>query len=70
MGEALSRILIVLGSVGAWTGLIIFGMGTSELVPGAQMLGIGQLLMIGGVIALVVGIVMYRATREPDRSTF
>ena len=39
MGEALSRILIMLGSVGAWTGLIIFGMGTSELVPGAQMLG-------------------------------
>jgi len=70
MGEALSRILIVLGSVGAWTGLIIFGMGTAELVPGAQMLGIGRLMLIAGVIALVVGIVMYRATREPDRSTF
>ena len=31
---------------------------------------LGQMLMLAGVIALVIGIVMYRATREPDRSTF
>jgi uncharacterized membrane protein len=65
----ISRILIAIGSVAAWTGLILLGMGTSELVPGADLMNKGLIGMVGGLIVLVVGIVIYRATREPDLST-
>ena len=65
----ISRILISIGSVAAWTGLILYGMGAAELVPGASLMDYGKIGMVGGLIALVVGMVLYRATREPDLST-
>ena len=65
----LSRILISIGAVAAWTGVILFGMGTAELIPGADLMNKGLIGTIGGLIVLVVGMVLYRATREPDLST-
>lgn len=65
----ISRILIAIGSVAAWTGVILFGMGSSELIPGADLLGKGKVGMIAGLIILVVGLVLYRSSREPDLST-
>jgi hypothetical protein len=57
--------LVVLGSVAAAVGFTVYGMGTSTLLPDAQMLIVGRILMIVGVIALAVGFVAYKAT---DRS--
>jgi hypothetical protein len=58
--------LIVLGSVGASVGLILYGMGTSTIQPDTQLIDIGKYLMIGGVVALAVGFVAFKAT-EPSR---
>ncbi|MFM9108077.1 MAG: hypothetical protein ACKOWF_15415 [Chloroflexota bacterium] len=65
----ISRILIGIGSVAAWTGLILYGMGSAELIPGPDLMSKGLIGLVGGLIALVVGIVLYRATREPDLSS-
>jgi hypothetical protein len=56
--------LIVLGAVGASVGFTIYGMGTSTLQPSMQMVDIGKYLMIGGVIALAIGFVAYKATER------
>jgi hypothetical protein len=56
--------LIVVGSVGASVGFIIYGMGTSTLQPSASMIDPGKYLMIGGVIALAVGLVAFKATER------
>ena len=60
--------LIVLGAVGASVGFIVYGMGTSTLQPDAQMINAGRFLMIGGVIALAVGFVAYKATERSGRA--
>ncbi|MFM8593664.1 MAG: hypothetical protein ACKOCK_04655 [Chloroflexota bacterium] len=65
----ISRILIALGSVAAWTGLIILGMGMSELLPGASLINIGGPMMAVGLVVLLLGVVLYRMSREPDTST-
>ena len=69
MGAELSRILISLGAVAAWTGIIILGMGMSELVASADLVSKGQIVTVAGLIAFVVGLLMYRVTREPDLSS-
>ena len=56
--------LIVLGAVGASVGFTIYGMGTSTLQPSMQIVDIGKYLMIGGVIALAIGFVAYKATER------
>ena len=56
--------LIVLGSVAAAVGFTVYGMGTSTLQPDDQMLNVGRILMIGGLIALGVGFVAYKATER------
>jgi hypothetical protein len=56
--------LVVLGAVGAAVGFILYGMGTSTLVPDDQLISTGRYLMIGGLIALVVGFVAYKATER------
>jgi hypothetical protein len=58
--------LIVLGSVGASVGFMVYGMGTSTLVPDRQLIDIGKYLTIGGIVALAVGFVAFKAT-EPSR---
>lgn len=65
----ISRILIALGSVAAWTGLIILGMGMSELLPGVSLINIGGPMMAVGLVVLLLGVVLYRMSREPDTST-
>ena len=56
--------LIVLGSVGASVGFILYGMGTSTLQPHDQLIDYGKYLMIASVIALAVGFVAYKATER------
>ncbi len=54
--------LVVLGAVGASVGLTLYGMGTSTLQPSGELINYGLILMVGGVIALAVGFVAYKAT--------
>ena len=56
--------LIVIGAVAASVGFTIYGMGTSTLQPDDQMLNVGRILMTGGVTALSVGFVAYKATER------
>lgn len=60
--------LVVLGAVGASVGFTLYGMGTSTLLPNDQLLSSGRYLMIGGLIALVVGFVAYKATERSGRT--
>jgi hypothetical protein len=60
--------LIVLGSVGSSVGFILYGMGTSTLLPDGQLIDIGKYLMIGGLVALAVGFVAFKATEPSQRA--
>jgi len=57
-----------LGAVGAAVGFVLYGMGTSTLLPDAQLINTGRLLLVGGLIALVVGFVAYKATERSGRA--
>jgi hypothetical protein len=59
--------LIVLGAVGASVGFILYGMGTSTLQTDGLLVDTGKYLFIGGLIALVIGFVAYKAT-EPSET--
>jgi hypothetical protein len=63
-----ARLLVSLGSVAAAVGLVVFGMGTSFVVSDDSLVNLGLILMIGGLIATVVGGVIYRMT-EVTNST-
>ena len=56
--------LIVLGAVAAAVGLTLFGMGSSTLQADGQLVSIGSILMVGGILGLVVGFVAYKATQR------
>jgi len=56
--------LIVLGAVAAAVGLTLFGMGSSTLQADGQLVNIGSILMVGGILGLVVGFVAYKATQR------
>lgn len=56
--------LIVLGAVAAAVGVTLFGMGSSTLQADPQLINIGGILTIGGLIALVIGFVAYKATQS------
>jgi hypothetical protein len=56
--------LIVLGAVAAAVGLTLFGMGSSTLQADGQLVNIGSILMVGGILGLVVGLVAYKATQR------
>ena len=60
--------LVVLGAVGAAVGFVLYGMGTSTLLPDEQLISSGRILMIGGLIALAVGFVAYKATERSGRA--
>lgn len=74
MGAELGRILTAGGAVAAWTGIIVLGLGMAEQVPGypyafgLSLVGLGTLVTVVGLVALVVGVFILRAA-EPDRST-
>lgn len=56
----ISRIVTALGTVVASTGLVVYGMGTSYTSPGEFETTAGLWMMILGVVATVVGLVIYR----------
>ena len=60
--------LTVLGAVAAAVGFTLYGMGTSTIVPDDQLVTYGKILMIGGLIALAVGFVAYKATERSERA--
>jgi hypothetical protein len=57
-----ARLLVAIGSVAASVGLVVFGMGTSFVSSDDSLINLGLILMIGGVIATVIGAVIYRMT--------
>lgn len=59
--------LIIVGAVAGGAGLTLFGMGTSTLTTDAQLFNIGLILMVGGVLALIVGWVAWKATTDQRR---
>ncbi|MCC7023433.1 MAG: hypothetical protein IT338_11430 [Thermomicrobiales bacterium] len=59
--------LIVFGSVGAAVGFTLYGMGTATLQPSGQIIDIGKILMVVGVIALAIGFVAWKATTRSHR---
>ena len=60
--------LIVLGAVGAAVGFMLYGMGTSTILPDDLLINSGRFLMVGGLIALAVGFVAYKATEQSGRA--
>ncbi len=56
--------LIVLGAVGSAVGFTLFGMGSSTLQADGQLVSIGSILTVGGLLALVVGLIAYKATQS------
>jgi hypothetical protein len=57
-----ARLLASFGAVAASVGLVVFGMGTAFVEPDDSLKNLGYILMVGGVIATVVGGLIYRAT--------
>ncbi|MEZ4497747.1 MAG: hypothetical protein R2845_13450 [Thermomicrobiales bacterium] len=60
----IARILVALGFPIAAVGLTIYGMGTSMAVPDSDMMDLGMIMMVGGVIAGIIGIFWYRADEK------
>ena len=60
--QEIARIVTALGAVVASSGLIIYGLGASYVSPDSFEMSIGLWMMILGVIATVVGVIMYRRT--------
>jgi uncharacterized membrane protein YfcA len=56
----ISRIIISLCSVAASVGLLLAGMATSYAKRDDDMLRLGVILMVGGIVGTAVGIVWYR----------
>jgi hypothetical protein len=57
----IARILASVGFPAAAVGFTILGMATSESVRNDDQLNLGLYLIIGGMIAGIIGLVMYRA---------
>ena len=58
----IARLLASLGAVAAAVGLVVFGMGTAFVEPDDSLINLGIILMVGGVIAAVIGGLIYRAS--------
>jgi hypothetical protein len=56
----IGRILTAAGSVAAATGVVVFAMGAAFVVPRDYEMNIGIVLMVAGVLATIVGAIMYR----------
>lgn len=66
MGGGVARWLVALGSVAAAVGLTLVGMGMSTLRPDQGLVTLGVILMIGGLVALVVGLIGDRIAGRPN----
>jgi hypothetical protein len=62
----ISRILVSLAAVTASVGLLLYGMGSSYQPKDEGLERWGLLMMVGGVIALAVGIAWYKKTEEAE----
>lgn len=60
--------LIILGAVGSSVGLTLYGMGTSTLLVDPLLVSTGRILLWGGLLALIVGFVAWKATDDPNKS--
>jgi hypothetical protein len=60
--------LIILGAVGSSVGLTLYGMGTSTLMVDPLLVSTGRILLWGGLLALIVGFVAWKATDDPNKS--
>ncbi len=60
----MSRILTAVGLPIAGAGLIVYGMGASHAIPSDSTMNIGLIMIIGGLIAGIIGIMLYRQTTE------
>ena len=58
----IARILASVGFPAAAVGFTVLGMATSYSVRDDDMFNIGLYLIIGGMIAGIIGVVMYRAS--------
>jgi hypothetical protein len=68
MGAELARVLTAAGAVAAWTGIIVLGIGMAELQPSQALISIGGITTVAGLVSLVVGALMIRATdNDPAR---
>jgi hypothetical protein len=62
----IGRILTALGSVAATVGLVVYGMGRAFVRDGDFEITVGLWLMVAGVIATIIGLVLYSRTAEPE----
>jgi uncharacterized membrane protein len=58
----IARLLASVGFPVAAVGFTILGMATAESVRNDDQLNLGLYLIIGGMIAGIVGVIMYRAS--------
>ena len=65
----ISRIMIAGGAVAAGLGVVFFGVGLSFVEPEPLETNAGIVLMVGGIIAVVVGSVIYRGRDGDDAIT-
>lgn len=68
MGIEIARWLVALGSVAAAVGLTLVGMATSTLQPMDDLIQLSVILMIGGLVAFVVGLLAHRRLQDTDSS--
>ena len=69
MGAEVSRWMIAIGAVAAWTGVIVVGMGMATLLPSDSLIAQGVVVSVVGLVALILGILIYSRTVEPDESS-
>jgi len=65
MGREVARLLIAFGSVIATVGFTVLGMGLAYVEPRSFDIWWGIWLMVGGGVAAIAGVAMYRVTEEP-----
>jgi drug/metabolite transporter (DMT)-like permease len=60
----ISRLVLSIGAVAASVGLLLVGMATSYSPEDGGMRDLGLVFMIGGAIAVAIGIAWYRRSEE------
>jgi drug/metabolite transporter (DMT)-like permease len=64
----ISRLVLSIGAVAASVGLLLVGMATSYSPEDGGMRDLGLAFMIGGAIAVAIGIAWYRKTEQAQES--
>lgn len=68
VGGTVSRWLVALGSVVAAVGFTLLGIATSYVQAVDSMVTLGVVMMVGGVIALIVGLIGDKAAERAHGS--